>query len=820
MTSDRQVRRLLQGISALILLCVGTGAVSAPRFITGSRVEQDKAYVVVTLQFACGVEYVDHLPANEGDQLRIQLQATSICRGASPSVARSRELHRPLDADEARLLEIDYDGDSGTGQILTLVFRETVRFDVLHDAASDKLTVRIYFKPQPAAVPRNRGAVSNAVTRPSEDRPAYVINLSSSRVPHSQSEFAAVAPSPGLKTFETEVVLGGITWYRLRVGHFENSGEASLELQRLSGRYPTAWVDRAKSADADPAVRVADETGSDVPAYEPMSTPVSLGLDQVDRLMSEARQAMVAGQVSRAVQIYTKVLRAPHHDRHAEALEYLALAREKNGQLAHAKAEYQRYLSLYPGSDGADRVNQRLAALLASDRQLGLSQATSRAKPSDGPKPRSSDWRMQAFLSQYYRRDVNQFSEQDDIVSQSALYSDVNLDVRRRGQRFDFSSRLSAGYRRDFLDEGEGTGDDIRVSYAFVDLAHPGSGLRGRIGRQTRNTDGVLGRFDGLNLSYRASDRVSVNTVLGKPVYSASEGIDTARTFHGASINYGPVLENLNIGLYYIRQNIEGLDDRRAVGTEFRYLGENQSLWGLIDYDLYYEDVGGAFLQGSWRLASRLTIHGSIDQRHSPFLSTGNALIGQPVEAFSDLLILWTEEEIRQLALDRTPRSDTYTVGISHSLTPRLQFNVDANQTTIDATPQSGGVAATPQTTYKYYAANLTASSLIKEGDVTIIGLRYTMSDSTKSTALHLDTRIPFGRFLRINPRLRIERREILSDSSNEWSYTPGIRIQFRWSQKLRIELEAGKLISQRDMTGVDWDRESYFINLGYQAFF
>jgi hypothetical protein len=187
-----------------------------------------------------------------------------------------------------------------------------------------------------------------------------------------------------------------------------------------------------------------------------------------------------------------------------------------------------------------------------------------------------------------------------------------------------------------------------------------------------------------VNLGYRASDRVSVNTVLGKPVYSASSGIDSARTFYGASVNYGPLLEDLELGLFYIKQDIEGIDDRQAVGTEFRYFGQNQSLWGMIDYDTSYKEIGSAFLQGSWRLLSRLTIHGSIDQRHSPFLSTGNALIGQPVETFSELLVLMTEEEIRQLSIDRTPISNTYTVGVSHSLTPRLQINVDANQTTIE----------------------------------------------------------------------------------------------------------------------------------------
>jgi hypothetical protein len=411
-------------------------------------------------------------------------------------------------------------------------------------------------------------------------------------------------------------------------------------------------------------------------------------------------------------------------------------------------------------------------------------------------------------------------NDAEEVVSQSALYSDINLDARRRGERFDFSSRLSAGYRNDFLGEGVGSGNQLRISYAYADLADAATGLRGRIGRQSRNTGGVLGRFDGLNFGYQASDRILVNAVVGRPVNSAADGVDSERSFYGTSINYGPILENLELGMFYIEQDIEGVQDRQAVGTEFRYFGPNQSFWGLIDYDTSFKEVGSAYLQGSWRFESRLTLHGSLDRRRSPFLSTGNALIGQPVATFAELLVLMTEEEIRQLSLDRTSIATTYTIGLSHSLTPRLQINADANQTKVDATPASGGVAATPQSTYRYYSTNLTASSLLMEGDVSIVGLRYSTSDTTNVMSLTLDTRLPIGRTWRINPRIRVDRRQMLSDSSYEWIYTPGLRMQFRKSQKFRLELEIGKRFSQRDSAVVNLDRESYFINLGYQAFF
>jgi len=272
--------------------------------------------------------------------------------------------------------------------------------------------------------------------------------------------------------------------------------------------------------------------------------------------------------------------------------------------------------------------------------------------------------------------------------------------------------------------------------------------------------------------------------------------------------------------LFVVQQEIGGIEDRQAVGTEFRYFGENQSVWGLIDYDTSYNELSSAYLQGSWRFASKLTVSASIDRRHSPYLSTGSAMIGQPVESFKELQILMTEEEIRQLSLDRSPLASSFTSSVSYSLSPRLQLSVDANQTTIDATPASGGVAATPESTYNYFSSTLIASSLFREGDVSMLSLRFSDSDSTQVTSLSLDSRFPIGKRWRINPRLRVDQRRIMADSSDELLYTPGIRVQYRRSRKLRVELEAGKQFASREALGGDIDRESYFLNIGYQVFF
>jgi len=364
------------------------------------------------------------------------------------------------------------------------------------------------------------------------------------------------------------------------------------------------------------------------------------------------------------------------------------------------------------------------------------------------------------------------------------------------------------------------SGDQLRVSYAYADLADSVTGIRGRIGRQSRATGGVLGRFDGLNLAYHVTERTLVEAVFGKPAYSSMEGLDPAVTFYGVSADFQPFFENLEVGTFFLQQDIEGIRDRQVVGTEVRYFGPNQTLWGMIDYDLGFGEIASGFLQGSWRFPSRFSIHGLIDRRGSPFMSVGNAIIGQPVLTFAELTSIFTEDELRQLGRDRTSMSTTFTLGVSYPLSPKLQINVDASQSEMEGTPASGGVLATEATSYNYYSANLVASSLFTEGDVTIIGARYSDSDTSQAISLSLDSRFPIGRSWRINPRLRVDRRNRLNFDNYEWLYTPGIRIQYRRSQKFRIELEAGRQYVQQDAALLDNDRESNFFNIGYQAFF
>ena len=102
------------------------------------------------------------------------------------------------------------------------------------------------------------------------------------------------------------------------------------------------------------------------------------------------------------------------------AQEMLGVSREKNGQLAGAKKEYEIYLKKYPRGEGADRVRQRLFAL-----------RTARNEPNKKIPSASKDvaeWTSFGSFSQFLRRDV---SEASGVTAENdTLQSDMVLSVR------------------------------------------------------------------------------------------------------------------------------------------------------------------------------------------------------------------------------------------------------------------------------------------------------------------------------------------------------------------------------------------------------
>jgi hypothetical protein len=433
-------------------------------------------------------------------------------------------------------------------------------------------------------------------------------------------------------------------------------------------------------------------------------------------------------------------------------------------------------------------------------------------------------WSWSGGVSQMYRRDQNRVStagQTFDQTSQNALLNYGDLLARHRGERFEFLSRIYAGYTKSLLKDTNGVSNsDSQVNAAFIELTDKKWNLTSRFGRQSRGTGGVFGTFDGAWIAYRMTPRFTINATYGYPVDTVTEGPKTNRTFSGLSLDLGTFAQSWDFSTYVLNQKIEGEVDRRAVGLETRYFRPGRSLIGLIDYDTYFKSVNNITLIGSLSLPRNWMLSMNLDRRNSPILTIRNALIGQPVITLDDLAINFTADEINRLARDRTSKSDVYAITLSRPIGERYQISTDFYLTKTGGTPASGNVPASPASgNDRALQFQIFGTSLWKPSDLHVLSLRYEKSDTGTTESVSLSSRLPLWSQWRLGPRLRFDRIQYSFDDTTQLTISPSVRLELLRSRTL-FEFEVGSDFGSRDIPLDKQKTNSYYLSLGYRLGF
>ena len=788
-------RRFVQSFAAGALLAgsLAAGPLHAQgRIIEDVVASEQRGYVSVTLLFSCSMRYMSHTPATDGEALQVRFSAAPDCGRTTASepppllagavgYVRSVDVVRPYGSDvEVRI---------GWSKPETFVLTPSMDGRLLRVRLLRTETPQVTVKEMPQGVS------------------TYAVNLVSSTTPFTPEALASAAQTAGARTYVSETVVDDQRWYRLRAGPFVNEAAAKKALANSRGEFPKAWVaisdDDTLNATGIPAgVATVTSTG---PQPNASMTP-----DEIRQTLAQAKDAFRHKDYARAIPLLTQVTQQPEYPQRADAQEMLALARERSGQVAHAKAEYEDYLQRYPTGDGSIRVRKRLQALAWATRP-GRNGTT-------GSDADESPWRVYGGFSQIYRQDQSHIESGlavSDLTTQDALLNDVSLVARRHGERFDLTTRASAGYSYDML--ADGPGSQSRVTMLFAEFADRIAGWYARLGRQAGGAAGLMGTFDGMQAGYQLWPRLRVNGFFGFPVDSTRAAPDSSRKFVGISADVGTLANAWDLSFYAVDQQYSGVTDRQAVGTEVRYFRPGITLVGLADFDIHYSTLNTALLLGTFALPARWTLNFNVDHRKSPGLSTRNAMIGQPVRRFDELFGMYSPQQIEQLALDRTSESRTYSMGVSRPFGERWQWSLDASSMTLGSTRESGGIAATPSSgTDTAVSTQALGYGLFGRGDVTSLGLQYQTGDSAQMLSLGVGTQLPIGQRWRVGPRLRLDQRKLESDRSTSFTYSPALRAEMR-GKHLTFEMEGGAEIGSRDVGTSSEDASRYYFSLGYR---
>ncbi|HVO22928.1 MAG TPA: hypothetical protein VMW56_04810 [Candidatus Margulisiibacteriota bacterium] len=534
-------------------------------------------------------------------------------------------------------------------------------------------------------------------------------------------------------------------------------------------------------------------------------------LRSVAAWMDEARAALRKNNPRGAIQLFTRILGYPENQYSAEAQEFLALAYQKNGQAAEARAQYEDYLRRYPVGEGSDRVRQRLAGLAPPSGEASAGLRTAPALLPAGKFTNSGEttWTLVGSASAFYIRNDSFTTARDPTlapnpnvdpdthrVHQNEILTSLDATATWNNDQTKGKIRFSGSEEHMFSPASR---DLVGVAAFSVDTLVKDWNVRSVIGRQTLNTDGVLGRFDGALLSWQPLTMLRLDVVAGSPALSRFDlPFKDDKYFYSAGIGLGPFLGAFETTLYFTEQRDRWLLDREAVGMDARYFDQDKFMFGNVDYDIHFNRLNAAIFSGSWILPDKSTIYGGADYRRTPYLSTWNAVLNQPFATLYDLLKAnaYSSSQLQQLALAQTPVYKSAMIGFSHPLNDNLQVSADATVVNLTQPVTAVGLdpalAALPAGNEYYYSTQLIANNIMKDGDMYIAALRYSQMTTSNMYVLDFNSRFPVTQDLRISPRLRLGYTTGRGTQLTEYTVLPSVLIDYQWTRNLSLELEVG----------------------------
>lgn len=806
----------------------------------------------ISITFNVRVQIQSFFPQTAGRELHIRVKTLD-------GTSLSRESLRPPTGIPA-LRSIQYEGDNASGPVLSLFFNRDVRFDVAAGKTPQTVIVTVSETGDAASCAADAagGAVANAPNepparptaepaRPSIAIPAglYVINVLSQPKDIGDLPLARAEALAGTIAYETRFERDGQTWHRLRVGFYETREAAEAASAKLSRNFPEAWVVKVSAQERALGVASRLDIGSGAaPRATAVAPPAPLSAEQMQaaaKAEADAEAALKAGENDRAIQILTRALMLPENEHSARAQELLGLTRERKGQAAHAKAEYEEYLRRYPSGEASDRVRQRLSSLLGPGVQATTELRSARARSGQEASAGAWRWGARGSFSQFYFRDqssskfldatrIDPTAEVDNSVNLNQLLSNADISLTGGSDRNQLLLRAAGSYTRDFrpasLHTDPFTGlqtmrrNHVKsISALYFDFTDSTLNLSGRIGRQTRNGAGILGRFDGALLGWQARRKLRLNVTAGFPVSSSRiTHIQKDRFFYGVSADIGSKKDKFQTTFYWFDQRSHGLVDRRSVGNEMRYLNNRFNAYTILDYDIHYKKMNLALATLNYALKDQSSISLTADYRQSPLLTTTSALNGifaqvlpggtTMVRTLADLRQSLSSSQIYQLAQDNTQVTKSLAVTYSRPINAKLQGNVDFTMTNTGGYPGSTRVipGANPPLNPAqpaigsefYYGAQLVGSGLVFANDIYIMSARYANNERSRTYTADINARIPITGSFRLSPRARYGFRNDKLTASTFRQFQPTLRVNYYPMRQSEIEFEIGANLSRQ----------------------
>jgi len=570
-----------------------------------------------------------------------------------------------------------------------------------------------------------------------------------------------------------------------------------------------------------------------------------------DELYRQAIQSIASEDYIRATQLLTRLIANRDATYSERAQELLGNVREANGQLAHAKAEYEIYLAKYPQGEGASRVQARLNTIL-SGRSTGdngpviAGSAMAAPAPGSAADPLTSPGapvaaagaadpdRGLVTLAYRFNQTATEITELvpdpvfDPIPEGDEGTSDVINDSLTSGLQYsrvidkgDRRVRLSfAGLAEVDFDNGGET--RLRISEALIAFENKVSGLTWTFGRQRLDPRGMSYRADGVSLKWPIDSGVVLGAILGTVVDSTRDDLfGDDRFLLGASATFEGMVGPGDLSIYGVTQTDGSRTYRSALGAEYDINLGQADISAIVEYDLKFQKLNRFVVAGALTLGNGSRLTGRFAHNHGPGLNLQNALVGQPVDTIDELLLTYTPDQIESLALDRSAWITTLGMTYYTGLSDKWDLGLDVTLQDSSGTPASGGVAAVADPGLKgYYGLRLMGGSVFRPEDQLSLGIRVATADESTLVVIDTSWRFPVSDALSLQPRLRLGHRDLADAGGEENFVIPSLNLRYELNRDTALQIDLGGRWSDTKTPTIVTERDEFFLTAGISRSF
>ena len=642
--------------------------------------------------------------------------------------------------------------------------------------------------------------------------------------PTQQNAFA------GQLVYQTRINVKGKAYYRLALGNFQSTEDARAALGKLKQLFVDAWIYQRSNPERQQLrtlLKVSDGDPETAAGENKPAKTIKAPAETAEDLLFAARLAFLDKDYVRVIAL-TEKISAEYWTAGAtenlpqirESLEIAGTTRERQAELAGTIGErrarlnqavvlYETALDTNPPEEVSSRISNRLQGI----RTMSIEPRARLAEQEE--KSAGNDWGYRGSLLQYYRDDIvdglNDDSDGPESVNR-LFVTNVGLQMQRKTETEVWAIGLDASLINDLQeDETDSLVSRANISYATEDLRLVG-------GRQNRTITGINQRFDGFSYLDTSRSEFQMTYALGYLVQSYYDDVDTEHPFFGVNLSLSPY-DPVNVDLYFVEQKISGLTDRRSVGTEIEYRNDVSFVYGIIDFDTFYEELNSVTLISNYRYSPQWDFNLTANYGYSPTLSTLNALQGQTAESIDELTDRLTDDQIYQLAQDRTSRATNLYFGGSYQIDTDRQIYFDISTFYLDATEESDGVLAIDDTDSTQLSLDYSVRDFFSADDYSTIGFRLLNSTSSDTQSVRLRTRLPGYLGLIYDPRVRLDNRQGKDGRPDQWILNTALKLTYRATRKLNFETDFS--FEYSDLNLPELDRQiTYRLYAGYTYFF